>query len=213
MKALTVDLLARVVPCSYDRAELWLPHLVAAMDRYDIDTLDRVAAFLAQVSYESARLTRIEENLNYTAQRLCVVWPRRFPTLASAVPFAHAPEKLANLIYAGRMGNGEPLSGDGWRYRGRGLIQLTGRDNYRRIGDMLGVDLVSRPELLLQEQYAALSAGAYWCWKRCNALVDAGDFKGVTRAINGGLHGHEDGNTTGLDDRVELYEHARKVLA
>jgi putative chitinase len=210
---LSVELLARIIPCSIITAETWHAPVMEAMGRYGILAKPRrVAAFLAQVSYESARLTRLVENLNYSAQRLMQVWPRRFPTLASAVPFAHSPEKLANAVYANRMGNGDAVSGDGWRYRGRGPKQITGRNNYSLMQRLLGLPLLDQPDLLRVPAYGALSAAAYWDHAGCSRLIDAGDYVGVTRAINGALIGHEDGNASGLDDRVELYEHACRLL-
>lgn len=210
---LTVDLFARVIPCSDVTAGTWYAPMLVGMQRYGItDKPRRVAAYLAQISHESQRLTRVLENLNYTAARLMVVWPRRFPTLASATPYANSPEKLANQVYANRLGNGDPLSGDGWKYRGRGPKQITGKDNYQLMQRLLGLPLLDQPDLLRIPEHGAMAAAAYWDHAGCSALIDAGNFEGVTRAINGGLIGHEDGNDVGLDDRVELYRHACGLL-
>lgn len=201
------------------RAEQWLAGVQNALARYGIDTQRQVAAWLAQVAHESGGFRLLTENLNYSAQTMAAVWPHRFgekdadgkykrDEKGARVPnkFALAlhrkPEELANVVYASRMGNGPITSGDGWRYRGRGLKQLTGKDNYTRCGQALGVDLVADPDLLLQPEYAALSAAWFWSVNKCGPLADADDFVGLTRKINGG--------TIGLDDRQRRY---RAVLA
>ena len=170
--------------------------------KYDIDTPKRQAAFIGQGSYESANFTHLQENLNYSAQRLMQVWPSRFPYIIAAEPYAHNPEKLANFVYAGRMGNLQ--DGDGYTYRGRGLIQITGREMYTKCGNALGIDLIDNPDLLLTPEYAALSAGWFWNKHGLNALADAQEYGTMTRRINGG--------TTGLDDRIVRITKALEVL-
>ena len=170
--------------------------------KYDIDTPKRQAAFIGQGSYESANFTHLQENLNYSAQRLMQVWPSRFPYIIAAEPYAHNPEKLANFVYAGRMGNLQ--DGDGYTYRGRGLIQITGREMYTKCGNALGIDLIDNPDLLLTPEYAALSAGWFWNKHGLNALADAQEYGTMTRRINGG--------TTGLDDRIVRITQALEVL-
>jgi putative chitinase len=123
---------------------------------------------------------------------LCKVWPKRFPTIEDAEPYHKQPQKIANKVYASRMGNGDEGSGEGWKYRGRGLIQLTGKDNYRACGEALGVDLLENPDLVATPQYAALSAGWFWDKNRLNAYADKNDMQGLTKKINGGTHGIED---------------------
>jgi len=189
----------------------WLPHLSQAAHRYEIDTSPRrLAAWLATIAHESARLTRTVENLNYSAEGLARTWPARYADMtgqpnATARRIARHPEQIANLTYAGRLGNGAAGSGDGWRYRGRGLIQITGRSNYAASGMALGLpDLIERPELLEQPHYAALSAAEWWQRHGCNALADAGDMAAVTRRVNNGL--------IGLDDRLKLYSAAMNFL-
>jgi putative chitinase len=185
------------------RAERWLPHILEAIDFADLTTPERLAMFLGQVGHESAGFRKVEENMNYSVVGLMATWPSRFPTRASAEPLARQPEKIANRVYANRMGNGPEASGDGWRFRGRGLIQLTGRDNYRACGRALGVDLEAAPELLVTDRLAALSAAWFW---RVNKLSDlCPDVRAVTRRINGGLHG--------LTDRERRYERALRVLS
>jgi len=204
---------------SQQLAERWVVPVQKAMERYAINTRLQVAAWLAQVAHESGGFRLLTENLNYSAQTMATVWPARFAEKGpdgkhkrdergARVPnkFALAlhrkPEDLANVVYAARMGNGPITSGDGWRYRGRGLKQLTGKDNYSRCGQALGVDLVANPDLLLEPEFAALSAAWFWSANKCGPIADADDFVGLTRKINGG--------TIGLDDRQRRY---RAVLA
>ncbi|HQR98171.1 MULTISPECIES: glycoside hydrolase family 19 protein [unclassified Polaromonas] len=157
--------------------------------------------FLGQVLHESAGLTRFSENLNYSADRLCKVWPSRFHTLADARPYERNPEALANRVYGGRMGNTDP--GDGWRYRGRGPIQLTGKDNYRIVGDLMGQDLIGLPELMEQPRYALEAAIAWWEDRIPDSML--GDTEKVSHRVNGGL--------IGLADRIELTHAAGAALA
>ena len=170
--------------------------------KYDLDTSKRQAAFIGQCAVESANFTRLQENLNYSAQRLTQVWPSRFPNISMAEPYANNPEKLADFVYAGRMGNLQ--DGDGWKFHGRGLIQLTGRENYANCGSGVGVDLIDNPDLLLTPKYAVLSAGWYWNKKGLNALADTQEYGAMTRRINGGL--------TGLDERIAKITKALQVL-
>jgi putative chitinase len=195
--------------------EKWLDAIVATCQEFEINTPQRVAAFLAQTSHESGGYTMLSENLNYRAATLAACWPNRFAVLgpdkkpvkdakgkltptAVANNIAGKPELIANLVYSGRMGNGPAESGEGWLYRGRGLKQLTGKDNYTRCGNALGVDLVSNPDLLLEPMYAARSAGWFWRTNALSAFADADDIKGMTKKINGGY--------IGLEARQALYD-------
>lgn len=164
----------------------------------------RAAHFLAQVFHESGGLRLIRENLFYTTpERLMQVWKIRFPTRASALPFVRNPEALANKVYAREnLGNTQP--GDGWKYIGRGLIQITGKHNYRRIGSALDVDFVSHPEWLLEPQYLLSTAAQFWRAADCNTLADSDDIRAVTKAINGGF--------VGLADRQQWLEKTRAVV-
>jgi putative chitinase len=168
------------------------------------DKAVRKEYFLAQIAHETGGLTRSIENLNYSAQRLTEIWPSRFPTAAAAQPFAGDPEKLANKVYANRMGNGPPESGDGYRYRGRGYIQITGKDGYRQTGLRAGIDLVASPERAVATEDALRVACAFWKWKDLNPLCDLRKFDEVTKRINGALIGHE--------DRLEWLDKVRKAL-
>lgn len=187
---------------------VWVTALVAACERFAIGTPVRVAAFLAQVAHESSGLTRLVENLKYTAPRLMKVWPTRFPTLASALPYEYQPEKLANHVYANRNGNGDTASGDGWRYRGRGVIQLTGRTAYQLASLTLGLPLEQEPDRVAQREEAALTAAHYWHSRGLNRLADENTeaaFDAISRKINGG--------STGLLERRALWARAKAALA
>lgn len=157
--------------------------------------------FLGQVLHESAGLSVMVENLSYSADRLLKVWPSRFKTLADALPFARNPEALANWVYGGRMGNTAP--GDGWRYRGRSPIQITGKTNYERVGDLMGQDLVGLPELLEQPRFALEATIAWWEDAIDDSLL--GDTQKVTQRVNGGL--------IGLAHREQLTAAAAKALS
>ncbi|SDE71131.1 glycoside hydrolase family 19 protein [Pseudomonas extremaustralis] len=199
---ITEQQLLQILPNAGRQAGVFVPVLNAAMNRYSIVGTPRAAAFIAQVGHESGQLTRLVENLNYSADGLMKTWPSRFD-LVRATACARKPEQIANVVYADRMGNAGP--GDGWKYRGRGLIQVTGKTNYAACGEALGLDLINQPELLERPQYAAMSAAWFWSANGLNTLADAGDLTKITRRINGGL--------TGQADRQALYDKALKVLA
>jgi putative chitinase len=199
-------------------AEVWLPFVRQACERYQINTRLQEAAFIAQCAHESGGFTMLEENLNYSAATMSVVWPRRFAQMGPdnkpkkdkgknipnkfALALHRKPELIANAVYSNRMGNGPLESGEGWLYRGRGLKQLTGKDNFTRCGAAIGIDLVNNPDLLLKPEGAALSAAWFWSVNKCGAIADSGDFVALTKKINGG--------TIGLEDREKRY---RAVLA
>lgn len=180
----------------------WQQPLEKTFAKYDINTPLRQAAFIGQCAHESANFTKLEENLRYSPERLMQIWPSRFPDLATASKYAYNPQLLANKVYAGRLGNNQ--ENDGWKYHGRGLIQLTGRENYEHCGSSIGVDLIGSPDRLLDPTYAALSAGWFWHKKGLNALADSKDYDTMTKRINGGLHG--------LDDRKAKIAKALFVL-
>ncbi len=192
----------------------WLDAVVETCVEFEINTPQRIAAFLAQTSHESGGYTMLVENLNYRAATLAACWPNRFAVLgpdkkpirengklvptAVANSIAGKPELIANLVYSNRMGNGPAESGEGWLYRGRGLKQLTGKDNMRRCGEALGLDLINEPDLLLTPINAARSAGWFWKTNNLSSFADAGDIKGMTKKINGGF--------IGLEARQALYD-------
>jgi len=160
---------------------------------------------LGQCAHESANFTALKENLNYSAEGLTKVWPKRFPSLDAAQPYHRNPEKIANKVYADRMGNGDEASGEGFKYRGRGLIQLTGKTNYQLASDSLGVDFIEEPDLVSTPKYAALTAGWFWDKNNLNELADAQNWTGLTKKINGGTHG--------LEDRIARTDNAMSALA
>lgn len=160
--------------------------LAAACARFSITTPARVAGFLAQCRVESADFTRLEENLMYTRpERIREVWPTRVPSLADAATLARNPQALANRVYAGRLGNGPEVSGDGWRYRGRGLKQLTGRANYAEAARALARPYVEQPDLVAQPADACLTAAWFWHTVKGNVLADSAQWDAITRAVNG----------------------------
>jgi putative chitinase len=199
---------------SKELAERWLPHVQAAFDRFNINTERQVAAWIAQCAHESAGFKMLTENLNYSADTMAVVWPSRFAVLGPdkkpvkvkgknqpnkfALALHRQPEMIANTVYANRMANGNIESGEGWKYRGRGLKQLTGKDNYTRCGQGLGMDLVGNPDLLLTPEGASMSAAWFWSTNKCGPIADSGDFVALTKKINGG--------TIGLEDRQKRYK-------
>lgn len=186
-----------------DQGAAFAEPLNEACSAFDITTPLRIAHFLAQTAHESAGYTALVENLNYGAPGLLATWPKRFDAERAAA-YARQPEKIANYVYADRMGNGPEASGDGWRFRGRGILQLTGRATYRAAGEALGFDLEAEPELLATPRLAALAAGWYWAARGINALCDRDDVIAVTEAVNGGRNG--------LDHRVELLGLAKAAM-
>lgn len=187
---MTSETLARLFPKVRARgagaaAELAIA-LTDTMAEFGIEGWHR-AAFLATTAHESAEFAARRENMNYSAERILAVWPKRFKRRADALPFAHDPQRLASRVYAGRMGNGDEESHDGWTYRGGGFIQLTGRGNYRACGLALGVDLEAHPERIVEPRIAARSAG--WFWRDVAHAHDTKNFASITRRINGGLNG------------------------
>jgi putative chitinase len=204
MASITQQQLLQMFPNSGPVAGVFVSALNDAMARFKIEGQQRVAAFLAQVGHESGQLRTLVENLNYSADGLMRTWPKRF-NLLTATAAARKPEQIANIVYASRLGNGPAVTGDGWRYRGRGLIQVTGWVNYQACSSALGLDLLTKPELLEQPAYAALSAAWFWSSNGLNELADAGQFEAITRRINGGLNGQP--------ERLKLWAKASAVLS
>jgi putative chitinase len=185
-------------------ADHWHEALCAILPDYDINTVPRVAAFLAQTAHESGGYRAIKENLNYKAESLMRVWPRYFPDMATAKQYAHNQQAIANRAYANRMGNGPEESGDGWKFCGRGLIQLTGKDNYNRYAQSLEISLDEASEHLTTFEGCVQSAAWFWEANNLNQYADNGDILTMTKRINGG--------TLGLEDRKKHYDHALHVL-
>ena len=192
-------------------AERWFAEITEAMDEFGIDTPARQAAFIAQVGTESAGFSKLSESFNYSVDGLIVTYPRRITPIEARQLGRQPGEKvvpvtrqmqIADIVYGKRYGNN--LAGDGWKFRGRGLKQVTFHDNYLACGEALGMDLVTNPDLLLTDQNAARSAGWFWQANGCNAFADNGDFVGLTKRINGG--------TNGLDDRQQRWAVARQAI-
>jgi putative chitinase len=182
----------------------WTHALNEILPEYQINTPERVAAFIAQCAHESGGFKFLTENLNYRAESLLKVFPKYFKTIDEARAYEKQPERIANKIYANRMGNSDEASGDGWRYRGRGLIQLTGHDNYAFFAGSLGIPVEEAAEYLQTFEGAVQSACFFWEQNKLNDWADKRDILTLTKRINGG--------TIGLEDRKKHYEHALHVL-
>ncbi|MGU7784871.1 glycoside hydrolase family 19 protein [Burkholderia sp. PU8-34] len=201
------------------RSAQWVAPLQAASDKYSINTPLRVAAFLATFGVESGGLSALVENLNYSADGLAETWPTRFAVNLTVTPkrpndlanhLAHNQQAIANTVYANRNGNGDVASGDGWNFRGRGM-GITGRRNYLLCGIGIDLDLIAHPELLEQPGDAAMSAAWYWANRNLNALADAGNFLGVSRAVNLGS-ATSTATPNGWPQRQALYASAKTAL-
>ncbi|CAB4124284.1 COG3179 Predicted chitinase [uncultured Caudovirales phage] len=205
---LTKDQLLKIAPAAKN-SKLNLDALVVALNdemaASGISNVNRKAGFIAQCAHESGGFCRIIENLNYSADGLLKTFPKYFPDLVIATQYAKQPAYIANRVYANRMGNGAQESGDGFRYRGRGFIQLTGKENYTKCGDAIGKDLVNMPELLENIESAVKSAAWFWNSHNLNALADADDIINMTKKINGG--------TVGLEERKHYYEIAKNTIS
>jgi putative chitinase len=206
---ITADDLDRAVPqARYEDVAKYAPYLEEGLETFAIDTPARIAAFIAQLAHESGDFLRVDENLNYSWQALRATWPARFPSDAFAQGYHRQPEKIADHVYAGRLGNGDEASGDGWKFRGRGLIQVTFRGNYagyaKEIGD---ASVMADPSQLAQPRHAALSACWFWSANKLNILADLGTevaFNDISFKINGGWNGKA--------DRLENWAQAKAVL-
>ena len=200
---ITADELRQIIPGVGERADLYAEPLSMAMREFAIENPVHAAMWIAQVAHESAALKAVSENLNYSAEALLRVFPKYFNSSEAAV-YARQPERIANRVYANRMGNGDEASGDGWRYRGAGLIQLTGKSNQCAAADYFGINHEGIGDWLRTPEGAARSAGWFWHANNLGRFADADDFRGLTRAINGGYHGYE--------DRLAYYERAQQVI-
>lgn len=189
-----------------NKSDEWFTAVYDILPQYSVDNQLRVAAFLAQTGVESGDYNRLVENLNYSAERLLQVFPYYFKTIEKATQYARQPEKIANLVYSNRLGNGTESSGDGWKYRGRGIIQITGKYNYNQCSlSMYGDDrLVANPDLLLDKHEAIRSACWYWNRKNLNDYADQGNIDEITYLINGGYNGQQ--------ERTDKYNVALSIL-
>jgi putative chitinase len=203
---LTPEKLLAIMPkCPSAMVNSYCTSMRLAMQEAAISTVLRASAWIANIALETGELRWWEENLNYSAQAICDTWPQRFPTISDAIPYAHAPQLLANRVYCDRMGNGPQSSGDGWTYRGRGPSQTTGKEEYDKLGDLLGINLVAHPELAASPEYGFQIAALYWLSKGMEAPADAGDFLTIVKLWNGGYNG--------LAQRQAYYDRCRNVLA
>lgn len=203
MAIITKKQLEQMLPQNKNIKE-WHAALNKILPQYNITTIKRMGAFIAQCSHESGQFTRLEENLNYKASRLVEVFPKYFPSLELAKLYESQPEKIANRIYANRMGNGSETSGDGYKFRGRGLIQLTGKTNYQHFADSVNLTIDQAIEYMYSFEGCVQSAADFWERNKLNQFADSGDFITLTKRINGG--------TIGLKDREEQLELAMSVL-
>ena len=202
----TKDQLQQIIPQN-QHVDHWFEALEKILPDYEIDTPERVAAFLAQCAHESGGFNAIQENLNYRAVTLRKIFPKYFPTDELANAYANMPNKqeaIANRVYASRMGNGDEHSGDGYRYCGRGLIQLTGKSNYSRFAESIDTPLEEITEFLQTFEGCVQSAAWFWEANNLNQYADSGDILTMTKRINGG--------TIGLEDRQKHYHHALQVF-
>jgi putative chitinase len=188
-----------------NNVEQWFEALNANLPTYEINTVERVSAFIAQCAHESGGFKRLKENLNYKWESLRRVFPKYFPTDELAQEYAHKQEQIANRVYGGRMGNGDESSGDGFRYCGRGLIQLTGKNNYTKFAESIHMAVEEVPALLETYDGAVKSACWFWHTNNLNQWADVGDILTMTKRINGGV--------IGLEDRQKHYAHALEVFA
>lgn len=170
----------------------WVRTLTSVLEEFDITTPQRQAMFIAQAGHESAFFNRLRENLSYSANQLMKVWPHKFPTMAAAFKYERMPEELGNYVYSNTLGNGDFDSGDGFRFRGGGLFQLTGRWNYAQVGTALNLDLEARPKQIELPAIAARTAGFFWKHHNLNQAADDNDINGATKIINGHMEGAEE---------------------
>lgn len=201
---LKLEQLQQIIPKN-QYTQYWYTALQQLLPDYQIDTPQRLAAFLAQCAHESGNFVFVKENLNYRWQSLRKVFPKYFPTDALAQQYEKQPELIANRVYANRMGNGPEESGDGWRYCGRGLIQVTGRDNYSWFAASLDISPEEASEYMETFEGAAQSACWFWETNNLNQWADRGDILTLTKRINGG--------TIGLEDRQKHYNHALHIFS
>jgi putative chitinase len=204
---ITEDQFKKICPYA-KQPEKWTAAINSTLPSYKIDSVKRLAMFMAQCGHESNGFTILSENLNYSADGLLKTFPKYFPTPELAAKYAHHPEMIANRVYANRMGNGAEASGDGWKYRGAGVLQITGKNNFIQLSDYIWDDthiLIESPHLLLDPYIALHGAGWFWERAKLNPICDAENIQAVTKLINGGTHG--------LEDRIKRYTLAKSVLS
>lgn len=201
-----IDTFKQIFPKA-SNPDTWVTCINDTFPLAELNTSNRIASFLAQCGHESAGFTILKENLNYSARALTTVFGKYFPNITIAEAYARKPEKIANRVYANRMGNGDEESGDGWKYRGRGLIQLTGKNNYQSFSYYISEpEIMNNPDLVSDKnEFALLSATWFWTVNKLNQYADKEDIKGITRVINGGYNG--------LSERMNLYYKIKKYFS
>lgn len=193
-----------IADVNWEKAQPYLSLFPTVLTQYQINTPLRKAHFLAQITHESGCFKFTVENLNYSAKALYAVFRKYFPNMEMANNYARKPEQIANKVYADRMGNGNEASGDGWKYRGRGLIQLTGKDNYSKFANATGINTINNPKSLSEPQWALASACWFWTQRNLNRYADQNDLVMITKRINGG--------TNGLSSRQHFLEEYKRLL-
>jgi len=202
---ITLNLLQKIAPqTKAEKLDGFVEGLQDACDRFEITSVSRLSCFLAQVAHESGGFSAVKENLNYSAKGLNGTFRKYFPTIEDAQPYERKPEAIANRVYANRMGNGDEASGDGFKHRGRGLIQLTGHDNYAAFAADVGMTIDETIEYLETYEGAAMSAAWFWWKNNLNDLADKEDMITLTKRINGG--------TIGLEDRIHHFHTIKDIL-
>lgn len=186
--------------------DVWYDRMCEVLPKYGIDTKLRLAHFIAQTGHESGGYTVLKENLNYSADGLQKIFKKYFPDAGTAEKYARKPEMIANRVYASRLGNGPEASGEGYKYRGRGILQLTGKENYAKLSAALnkGDELIKNPDLVSEPEYALYSACWYWKSRNINAAADRDDVEAVTKLVNGGL--------IGIEDRKEKTKKLKEII-
>ena len=207
----TQSQLEQIIPGN-KHVENWYNALYNILPEYEITSIPRVSAFLAQIAHESMNFTALSENLNYSAKGLMRTWPSRFPNAAIANRYAHRPEAIANKVYANRMGNGPESSGDGWKFRGRGLIQLTGKENYTWFAESIESAVEDMPAYLETFEGAVQAAAWFFETNNLNLYADKNDFDGVSDIINKGRKTPQVGDAIGYADRLQKYNKIKKIL-
>jgi len=213
VQLVTLEQLVAIMPGARAVAAEFIEPLNNAMMEFAIVNERRVEMFLAQIAHESGQLLKMQEGLFYSAEGLMKTWPSRFPNRAIADVYARRPQLIANKVYANRMGNGDEASGDGWLYRGAGLIGLTGKNNHQQCADHFGINVRAVGDWLRTPEGACRAAAWFWHRAGCNERADLGDFDGVSDLINIGRKTAAEGDAIGYDDRLAYHTKAEKVIA
>lgn len=191
--------------CPIDKVDIYRQNFNYAIIEGNITSILRLSAFCSQICVETNELKCLVENLNYSALLLMKTWPSRFPTTEIANKYAYQPEKLANFVYSNRLGNGDEASGEGWKYRGRGVLQSTGKNNYLEASQATGIDFVANPDLMTDPSYMFKVGKTYWVKRNINVLADKGNIDAISKVVNGG--------SVGLEERRAYYKRFVSILS